>query len=75
MASPQRRLELRQVYRAIDTLPEALRVPLCLAVFEDSSMEEISQVLGLTVSAVKVRIHRARKKLAEMLGEAFEVRS
>ncbi len=33
---------------------------------EGMSYEEIAQSLGITVSAAKVRVHRARKKLKEL---------
>ena len=36
-------------------------------------MEEISKVMGLSTGAVKVRIHRARQKLRELLGDSYEV--
>jgi RNA polymerase sigma-70 factor (ECF subfamily) len=71
VSGPARRLELRQVFRALDRLPEQLRTPLVLNGIEGLELAEVAQVMGLTVSAVKVRIHRARKKLLELLGEDF----
>jgi RNA polymerase sigma-70 factor, ECF subfamily len=73
LPGPQRSLEARSVFRALDRLPEGLRVPLALSTLEGYSMEEIAAVMGLNTGAVKVRVHRARKRLAEMLGDAFEV--
>jgi RNA polymerase sigma-70 factor (ECF subfamily) len=70
---PQRSLEARAVFRALDRLPEGLRLPLALHTLEGYSMEEIGSVMGLKPGAVKVRVHRARAKLAEMLGDGFEV--
>jgi RNA polymerase sigma factor (sigma-70 family) len=70
---PSRRLEARQVFRALDRLPEALRTPLALSALEGLDMKEIADVMGLGLSAVKVRIHRARKKLLELLGSEYEV--
>jgi RNA polymerase sigma factor (sigma-70 family) len=72
-AGPQRNLEVRSVFRALDRLPEQLRLPLALHTLEDMTMEEIGVVMGLKPGAVKVRVHRARKKLAEMLGHTYEV--
>ncbi|MCB1187535.1 RNA polymerase sigma factor [bacterium] len=70
---PQRSAEARQIFRAIDMLPESLRTPLVLNALEGLDIREIGDVMGLGQSAVKVRIHRARKKLMELLGEDFEV--
>ncbi len=72
-AGPQRSLEARAVFRALDRLPEGLRVPLALNTLEGYTMEEVGAVMGLSTGTVKVRVHRARKKLAEMLGDSFEV--
>jgi RNA polymerase sigma-70 factor (ECF subfamily) len=38
----------------------------------DNSIEDISQITGLTVSNVKVRLHRTRKKLYEEITEMME---
>lgn len=43
------------------------RAAVILKYWNDCSEEEISQMLSLTVSAVKSRLHRARKQLAEMI--------
>jgi RNA polymerase sigma-70 factor (ECF subfamily) len=73
VSGPARRVELRQVFRALDRLPENLRTPLLLVGIEGYELAETAEVMGLSVSAVKVRIHRARKKLLELLGDNFEV--
>ena len=70
---PQRSMEAREVFRAVDRLPEGLRIPLLLTVIEDMSVAEVASVMGLRAGAVKVRIHRARKRLTELLGDSFEV--
>lgn len=43
--------------------PTEDRVILTLREIEDRSVEEISGILGLKVSTVKVRLHRARKRM------------
>jgi RNA polymerase sigma-70 factor (ECF subfamily) len=73
LSGPQRRLETRAVFRALDQLPEGLRLPLALSALEGFSVKEIGEVMGLRCGAVKVRIHRARKKLMELLGDGFGV--
>ena len=56
-----------------EVLPEGLRVPLSLSALEGLSLQEIGEVMGLTAGAVKVRIHRGRKRLTELLGPDFGV--
>ena len=51
----------------IDRLPESLRTVLLMADRMEFSHREIAEVLGITVENVKVRLHRARKKLKELL--------
>jgi RNA polymerase sigma-70 factor (ECF subfamily) len=43
--------------------PAEDRVILALKEIEDRSVEEISEILSLKVSTVKVRLHRARKRM------------
>lgn len=58
---------------ALEKLPEDDQVLVTLYYYEDQSMDEISLITGLTVSNIKVKIHRARKRmqvfLYEMLNE------
>lgn len=51
----------------IDRLPESLRTVLFLSDVMEFSQREIAEVVGITVENVKVRLHRARKKLKELL--------
>lgn len=41
---------LREIYAAIDALPEGLRLPLCLKYLEDLSEKEAAQALGVPVT-------------------------
>jgi RNA polymerase sigma-70 factor (ECF subfamily) len=59
------REDLGATLAALQTLPEADRSALLLHAREGVSYEEIARVLGLSLSAVKVKIHRARLYLAE----------
>jgi RNA polymerase sigma-70 factor (ECF subfamily) len=58
---------------AMEKLPEDDQVLVTLYYYENQSMDEISVITGLTVSNIKVKIHRARKRmqvfLYEMLNE------
>ena len=56
--------DLRDTMAALQMLPEIDRTALLLCAHEGLSYEEIARVLGLSLSAVKVRIHRARLWLA-----------
>jgi RNA polymerase sigma-70 factor (ECF subfamily) len=56
-----------EIEHAIAALPEPLRVVVVLRDVEQLSTEETATQLGLTPSAVKVRLHRGRLRLREEL--------
>ncbi len=60
--------------KAIQSLPLKYRVVFFLRDMEDQSTEQTAEVLGLTETAVKVRLHRARLALREKLTEYFDER-
>jgi len=60
------REQYRRVKEAVDTLPESEREILSLAV-GGLAYKEIAFILGLSEANIKVKIHRARTKLREML--------
>ncbi len=63
--------ELRQMIRkALAQLPENQRVALTLVTYQDLRYEEVSEILGCSVGAVKALIHRARQKMRKMLIKA-----
>jgi RNA polymerase sigma-70 factor (ECF subfamily) len=55
------------IKRTINELPEQCRQVYNLSVYEDMKYNEIAQELGISVSAVKVQMFRARKYLRENL--------
>jgi RNA polymerase sigma-70 factor, ECF subfamily len=55
------------VERAIDALPQKLRMTLILAAIEGYDTAETAQLLGVPEGTVKSRLHLARKQLAERL--------
>jgi len=58
--------EQRQAVRALlDTLPPKYRLVTVLRYFRDLSYLEIADLTGLSESAVKTQLHRARKMLAD----------
>lgn len=58
------RSELSRTMAVLVELPEADRTVLLLRAQEEWSYEEIAQATGLSLAAVKVKIHRARLRLA-----------
>lgn len=68
--------ELRQALNAaIATLPDSLRAVFVLRDLEGLSTREAAEVLGLSNSNVKVRLHRARLLLREQLAVYFNEKS
>lgn len=57
-----------RVQTALRNLPDHYRLVLVLRYWQDLSYEEIRQITGLSESALKTRLHRARHLLAERLG-------
>jgi len=53
-------------------LPETQRVAFELVKEEGLSLAEAAQVLGTTVSAVKLRAHRAYEALRAVLGDVID---
>jgi len=56
----ERRERLRAVTQAIANLPPEQRAALVLREFEGLSYQEVAEILGASLPAVKGRIHRAR---------------
>ena len=67
--------ELRNaIQSAVDDLPEAARTVFLVRDVEGLSTEETAEMLGLSVPAVKTRLHRARLTLREAITRYFEAR-
>jgi RNA polymerase sigma-70 factor (ECF subfamily) len=63
--------ELSEVLaRALETLPAAQREALLLKHVEECSYEEMAERLGASVSALKMRVMRAREALQAFLGDS-----
>lgn len=60
--------------RAIAELPESLRSTFVLRDIHGLSGAETAEVLGITVQAVKTRLHRARLRLRDRLSDYFSER-
>lgn len=55
------------VRRTIASLPETYRTVLLLRDIEELDTAEVAELLGVTANAVKIRLHRARQALRELL--------
>ena len=56
--------------RAVRSLPGSQRAAVVLFYYEDRPVAEVAEILDCSTSTAKVHLHRARKRLAELLGEA-----
>ena len=64
--------ETREVMEeGIQRLPEELRTVFVLRDIQELSNSEVAEILGLTVAAVKSRLHRARIALRDRLNRYF----
>jgi RNA polymerase sigma-70 factor, ECF subfamily len=63
------RSELRAVIAALQQLPEIDRAALLMRSEDDLSYETIAAALGITAVAARVKVHRARMKLATLCGK------
>jgi RNA polymerase sigma-70 factor (ECF subfamily) len=61
------------VKKMLNTLPEKYRSVTVLRYYNDLSYDEIARITGLTESAVKTQLHRARRMLADQLVAAGQV--
>ena len=69
LASEERRLA---VQHCVEQLPSEDNFLMTLFYFEELSLEEIAKVVNLKPNNVKVKLHRARKKLAIILKEKLD---
>ena len=68
-AMAETNLDLAQIARAVDDLPPKLRAVVVLRDVYGLPHDAIAEELGISLSAAKVRLHRARKRLRD---EVFE---
>jgi RNA polymerase sigma-70 factor (ECF subfamily) len=77
MTNPEELLldsEFRQyVVKGVASMPYIYKVVINLRDFEGFSTQEVSRILGIKESTVKVRLHRARLLLQDWLRQRFEV--
>lgn len=64
----------RAIQQATDQLPEGYREVFLFKDVEGLSYEEIANLLGISVPAVKSRLHRARLALREKIDQFYNAR-
>lgn len=65
----RKRQEVRLLRRALDRLPDDKRELLVLSRFQNLAYEQIANILGCEVGAVKVRVYRATRALGQIYFE------
>jgi RNA polymerase sigma-70 factor (ECF subfamily) len=65
----------RRLMEAVDTLPPDYRAAFVLHDMEGLPNPEVADLLGISLPAVKSRVHRSRLFLRQRLGDYFERRS
>ncbi|MBK9166828.1 MAG: RNA polymerase sigma factor [Bryobacterales bacterium] len=64
--------ERRRIGAILEAMPETLRVPLVMCDMDEMSYDEIAASLGIGLSAVKMRIKRAREQFRRLYGQEAE---
>lgn len=59
------------VQRAVSGLPPMQRAAVALFYFEDRPSAEVARILDCSESTARVHLHKARRKLASVLGESM----
>ena len=63
----------QEILAALDTLSAESRSVMLLHYFQGQTLKEIGDTLGKSVSALKVRLHRARRSLYQVLADARDL--
>jgi RNA polymerase sigma-70 factor, ECF subfamily len=64
----------QRIARVLDSLSSSLRVPLILSDMDGLTYEEVAQALGISLSATKMRIKRAREVFREQYRAGYAAR-
>ncbi|MCK4750612.1 MAG: sigma-70 family RNA polymerase sigma factor [Bacteroidales bacterium] len=62
----------RYLQMAIEALPETDAVVVTLFYYDELSLEEIADITGLTGSNIRIKLHRSRKKMYQVLNEILK---
>lgn len=66
---PRLTVEVQSLFKALAQLPIDYREAVVLRYREERSMQEIADMLNLSVSGAKMRVHRGLEKLRVILGD------
>lgn len=66
--SPETATDIVLLYQALDKLPAEAKEAIILSEISGLTHKEVQEIQGGSLSAIKVRIFRAKKRLAELLG-------
>lgn len=64
--------EKSELYYAVKELPQKYRTVVYLYYFEDYSVKETAEILGISETTVQTRLLRARQQLKDRLKEAWQ---
>ena len=62
----------RYLQMAIEALPETDGVVVTLFYYDELSLEEIAEITGLTNSNIRIKLHRSRKKMYQVISESLK---
>jgi RNA polymerase sigma-70 factor, ECF subfamily len=68
-ADPEEKRMIAEVYRALDRLPNRLRVPWVLRYVEGESLQDVAKLCGCSLATAKRRILAAHTKISSQLDE------
>jgi len=74
-ASAEATIRLGEILEAVQQLPRHEREALVLAVDHELPYERVAAILGCSIPAVKVRVHRARARLKTILDKESTCRT
>lgn len=66
--------ELDRVLRGLQEMPEVDRAALLMRVDEGLPYEDVAAALGLPIATVKVKVHRARLRLAQIRNQGVSAK-
>jgi RNA polymerase sigma-70 factor (ECF subfamily) len=72
--APDTFVDVQYLYEALERLPAKQREALVLFEISGLSLAEIQEIQGDSLSAIKMRLARARERLRELLGEETQKR-
>ena len=62
--------QLDRLRAAVGQLPDQQRLAVVLRMMEQMAYDDIAQIMGLSISAVRAHVHLGRRKLAETMGDS-----